>query len=188
MARPGRPERNRVARSFRQLRRFRHVIKTDRVFGIHRAANQSHTRYALGAMQEVDADYTRISRETAERVGAQLKTGLTNAGISADFRLQGSVPLNVHIRGVSDVDLLALDAGFMTYSTTGVLSQQGHYTAAAGTRTAIEALSTLRAEAEKILKNKYPAATVDTSGGKAINISGGSLPRPVDVVPSHWHD
>src|SRR5713226_808097 len=36
MARPGRPERNRVARSFRQLRRFRHVIKTDRVFGILR--------------------------------------------------------------------------------------------------------------------------------------------------------
>jgi hypothetical protein len=153
-----------------------------------RATNQSYTRYALGAMQEVDADYTRISRETAERVGAQLKTGLASAGISADFRLQGSVPLNVHIRGVSDVDLLALDAGFMTYSTTGVLSQQGHYTGAAGTRTAIEALSTLRAEAEKILKNKYPAATVDTSGGKAINISGGSLPRPVDVVPSHWHD
>src|SRR5712691_3098053 len=36
MARPGRPERNRVARSFRQLRRFRHVINSDRVFGIHR--------------------------------------------------------------------------------------------------------------------------------------------------------
>src|SRR5258708_28942585 len=36
MARPGGPERNRVARSFRQLRRFRHVINSDRVFGIHR--------------------------------------------------------------------------------------------------------------------------------------------------------
>ncbi|WP_260683584.1 hypothetical protein [Rhizobium laguerreae] len=46
----------------------------------------------------------------------------------------------------------------------------------------------MRTESEKILKLKYPAATVDTSGGKAIAISGGSLPRPVDVVPSHWHD
>ena len=38
------------------------------------------------------------------------------------------------------------------------------------------------------MKDKYPAAKVDTSGGKAIKLSGGSLRRPVDVVPSHWHD
>src|SRR5258708_3189869 len=31
-----RPERNRAAQSFRQLRRFRHVINSDRVFGIHK--------------------------------------------------------------------------------------------------------------------------------------------------------
>ena len=35
MARSGRPERNRAARSFRQLRRFYHIINTDRVFGTH---------------------------------------------------------------------------------------------------------------------------------------------------------
>jgi hypothetical protein len=39
-----------------------------------------------------------------------------------------------------------------------------------------------------VLSSAYPAASVDTSGGKAIKISGGSLARPVDVVPSHWHD
>src|ERR1700724_3795142 len=38
MARPGRPERNRTARSFRQLRRFHHVITSDRVFGTHKGA------------------------------------------------------------------------------------------------------------------------------------------------------
>jgi hypothetical protein len=36
MARPGRQERNRTARSFRQLRRFHHVINSDKVFGTHR--------------------------------------------------------------------------------------------------------------------------------------------------------
>jgi predicted MPP superfamily phosphohydrolase len=36
MARPGRPERNRAARSFRQLRRFHHVINSNKVFGTHR--------------------------------------------------------------------------------------------------------------------------------------------------------
>src|SRR3977135_339934 len=35
MARPGRPERNRAARSFRQLSRFHHVINSDKVFGTH---------------------------------------------------------------------------------------------------------------------------------------------------------
>jgi hypothetical protein len=153
-----------------------------------RATNQSYTRYALGSMQEVGPDYTRISIETAERVGAQLKTGLASIGIAADFRLQGSVPLNVHIRGVSDVDLLTVDTDFMTYSTTGALSLSGHYTGHPSPKTSVEVLTTLRLESEKILKGKYPAATIDSSGGKAINISGGSLARPVDVVPSHWHD
>ena len=35
MARPGRSARNRTARSFRQLRRFHHVINSDKVFGTH---------------------------------------------------------------------------------------------------------------------------------------------------------
>ena len=153
-----------------------------------RASNKSYTRYALGAMQEVGPEYARKSVETAERIGSQLKSGLASAGTTADFRLQGSVPLNVHIRGVSDVDLLTLDNDFKTYSSSGVLSLQGHYSGTATSRTAVDVLSSLRAEAEKILKDKYPAATVDTSGGKAISISGGSLARPVDVVPSHWHD
>ncbi len=152
-----------------------------------RAKNQPYTRYALGAMQEVDKDYTRISIETAERVGKQLDNGLTSAGFSVDFRLQGSVPLNVHIRGVSDVDLLNLDTGFFTYHTQGIKSRVGLYTAAT-TKTSIGVLASLRKEAEKILIAKFPAADVDTSGGKAIAISGGSLARPVDVVPSHWYD
>src|SRR5882724_9779073 len=49
MARPGRPERNRAAQSFRQLRRFHHVINSDRVFGIHRCipALVEHTVVSL---------------------------------------------------------------------------------------------------------------------------------------------
>lgn len=152
-----------------------------------RAKSQPYTRYALGAMQEVGKDYTRISVETAERVGNQLNNGLTAAGFSVGFRLQGSVPLNVHIRGVSDVDLLSLDTGFYTYHTQGLKSRFGQYTAPT-TKTSIGVLAALRKEAEKILIAKFPAADVDTSGGKAIAISGGSLARPVDVVPSHWYD
>ncbi|MGZ0895899.1 hypothetical protein [Pseudomonas putida] len=38
----------------------------------NRARNKPHTTFALGAMQEVDPTYTRISLETAERVRNQL--------------------------------------------------------------------------------------------------------------------
>lgn len=151
-----------------------------------RAANRPNTRYVAGAMAEVGAEYTRISLETAERVGKQLRTGLTNAGLTVDFRLQGSVPLNVHIRSVSDVDLLVLDGDFFTYHTSGALGQLGHYAPSA--KNSLTVLTNLRQKAEVVLKGAFPAATVNTSGGKAINISGGSLPRMVDVVPSHWYN
>lgn len=152
-----------------------------------RARNQPYTQYSLGAMQEVDPDYTRISIETAERVGNQLEKDLTSAGLSVAFRLQGSVPLNVHIRGVSDVDLLTLDMDFLTYVPSGSRGLAGHYRSPTP-KTSIGVLTTLRREAEKVLETRFWAATVDKSGGKAIAISGGSLARPVDVVPSHWHD
>src|SRR5258707_15053479 len=41
MARQGRPERNRTARSFRQLRRFHRVINSDKVIGTHRSLYRS---------------------------------------------------------------------------------------------------------------------------------------------------
>ncbi len=151
-----------------------------------RAKDRPYTRYAIGAMEAVDADYTRISLEIAERVGRQLLSALSG-DYSIDFRLQGSVPLDVHIRGVSDVDLLNLDDSFLTYATAGPRSQRGGYTNPT-TRTSIGVLSSLRAASASALRKAFPAAEVDASGSKAIKISGGSLARPVDVVPSHWHD
>jgi hypothetical protein len=44
MAKPGRPERNRAARSFRQLRRFHHAINSDKVFGTHKMAHNISQR------------------------------------------------------------------------------------------------------------------------------------------------
>lgn len=147
------------------------------------SGSQIYTRYALGAMQEVGPDYTRISIETAERVGRQLDSQISYL----EFRLQGSVPLNVHIRGVSDVDLLVLENSFLTYSPAGVKSQAGHYSPFSSP-TAVQKLMSLRTSCERILSDSFPAATVDTSGSKAVHIYGGSLARPVDVVPAHWFD
>jgi hypothetical protein len=146
-----------------------------------RAVAQPHTRYALGAMQAVSDDYTRISIETAERVGRQLRDRLS---MPVSFELQGSVPLDVHIRGVSDVDLLTLDERFLTFHRFGA-GAAGYATSGL---TSVGVLSSLRSEAERALRAAYPAATVDCSGAKCVALSGGSLARPVDVVPAHWND
>lgn len=144
-------------------------------------SDKPHTRYALGSMQEVGPSYTQISLDTAERVGKQLQS---NLDISVSFRIQGSVKLNVHIRGVSDVDLLTLDDRFLTYDAGGCRA----HTYSSTTLRSLTALQELRRKSENVLVAAYPAATVDCTGGKAIALSGGSLARPVDVVPSHWND
>ncbi|HKT72826.1 MAG TPA: hypothetical protein VJQ47_08040, partial [Steroidobacteraceae bacterium] len=86
-----------------------------------------------------------------------------------------------------DVDLLNLDTNFTSYYVAGARARAGQYGPSA-TRSSVEVLAALRRESERILKNAYPAVTVDTSGAKAIHLSGGSLARPVDVVPAIWLD
>ena len=147
-----------------------------------RAKNLPYTQYALGAMQPVDSEYTTISHEEAQRVANQLTNKLSNV----ETRVQGSVPLNVHIRGVSDIDLLLLDTDFLTYYSFG--SRADSYSQAPADKTSLSVLKSLRSRAEDVLTTTFWGANVDCSGGKCIALSGGSLRRPVDVVPSHWID
>lgn len=144
------------------------------------------TRYALGAMQEVDPDYTRIGREEADRVSDALAAGLREVGSYAYYRLQGSVPLNVHIRGASDVDLLVLLGEWLTYDRDGIRANS--YSAYTKSGTVLDDVIELRARCETILQRRYWESNVDTSGDKSIKLSEGSFRRVVDVVPSHWFD
>ncbi len=52
----------------------------------------------------------------------------------------------------------------------------------------VDIVRELRLQAEAKLKSRYHAAEVNTSGAKSIALSGGSLRRKVDIVPSSWHD
>lgn len=61
----------------------------------------------IGAIQAVDQRYTEIGVKL-QRIENQLKTRLTNHGLATEYKLQGSVPLDIHIKGVSDVDLLVI--------------------------------------------------------------------------------
>jgi hypothetical protein len=66
-------------------------------------SSQRWTKYAIGAMEAVGKTYTKVSVVTADRVADQLRDRQDTAGVKAEFKLQGSVPLDVHIRRVSDV-------------------------------------------------------------------------------------
>jgi hypothetical protein len=136
-------------------------------------------------MEEVDRRYTGISLETAVRVYSQLEPKLTAAGFIPTHRLQGSVPLNVHIRGVSDVDILVLRQNELSVDWGGSRAARGEYRRT--NSSSIDELSKLGAVIQTTLTDSFPAAKVDP-GDKAISISGGSLPRKVDVVPSQWWD
>lgn len=141
-------------------------------------------KYALGIMQEVDPTYTRNSVAEGERVKSQISNGIDR---DIKFEYQGSVPLNVHIRGVSDIDILVLLGQYLTIDTQGVRANTTAYSDWVGP-SGIDQLAALRKELEVALKAAYPAADVDITKDKAIALSGGSLARSVDVVPSHWHD
>ncbi|MCO5337586.1 hypothetical protein NHB13_13355 [Delftia tsuruhatensis] len=149
--------------------------------------SQKWTRYAIGAMQAVSEKYTEVSKRTGERVANQLSNRLAARGIPSVFRLQGSVPLNVHIKGVSDVDVLTLRTDFLTYNTYGARALKGIYSSSTS-RTSKEVLRELRQCVEYDLERAFPEAEVNKNSGKAVKISGGSLARSVDVVPSHWDD
>src|SRR5438067_1540724 len=77
MARPGRPERNRAARSFCQLRRFHHVINSDKVFGTHshspiigKELSKFTTAKKIGLIQEaLTQDMPESSNAIAEFFG-----------------------------------------------------------------------------------------------------------------------
>lgn len=151
------------------------------------SASQHWTRYAIGAMQAVGKKYTEVSVATGKRVADQLRERLGKAGINAEFELQGSVPLDVHIKGVSDVDVLAITKDFLTYRISGPKAQSGGYTGPTQ-RSSSEVLKELRSQIEVDLDNAFPSAKVDKTGAKAVKVSGASLPRSVDVVPAHWYD
>jgi hypothetical protein len=150
-----------------------------------RTSNKA-TKYALGAMQEVDPRSTEISHEEAEKVKKNLSEGLAAEGLSPEFRLQGSVPLNVHIRGASDVDLLVIEGAYVRYIPCELSLRS--YSPYNGKGDIVDDVLYLRSKAEKVLESRFWGATVNKSAAKSIQLSDGAFRRNVDVVPSNWLD
>jgi len=138
-------------------------------------------KYALGAMQPIDAEYTRNTFTESERVQDQLTAGYERNSLKVDYKHQGSVTCDTHIKAHSDIDLLVVETRFISleHPLQPVTPYQGD---------PLQDLIELRTTAEQTLRTAFPAATVDCTRGKAISLSGGSLRRKIDVVLSSWLD
>ena len=144
------------------------------------------TRYALGAMQQVDPRSTQISLEEAEKVERNLTEVLSQKGIYPVFRLQGSVPPNIHVRSVSDVDLLVVEGLYLrSQHCPGSRLSYGPYT---GRGTLVDDVLFLRKASFDALNQRFWGATVDNTPAKSIQLSEGGFRRKVDVVPANWLD
>lgn len=137
--------------------------------------------YVLESMEEIAPTYTANTYKACEKVQNHLKPGLLEKGIDVHFRHQGSVPTNTHIKNYSDIDLLVINQDFVTLQPPQTASSpyQG---------VPVDELKTMRAHIKRILDAVYSTATIDDAGSKALNISGGSLNRSIDIVSSNWYD
>jgi hypothetical protein len=145
-----------------------------------RISEDDAVKYAIGAMQPIDTEYTDSTYQEGNRVKEQLNKSLnTPARAVAEFEYQGSVTNNTHIRAHSDIDLLTLHAQFYTIQPPArpLIPYDGDVLAD---------LRNLRASSTQVLKAAYPTVTVNDAPGKAITLEGGSLRRRIDVVISNW--
>ncbi|MCS6125002.1 hypothetical protein [Shewanella baltica] len=143
-------------------------------------------KYAIGAMAPVDSKSTEVSINEGNRVADSLIKSLNSRGEDVTKRLQGSVALDIHIKGHSDVDMLIVVNNPINYEIPVVSTS--NYTPATDPRPLINIIRDVRNKSEIILQENFPAAYVDCHGNKSIALSGGSLARKVDIVPAIWFD
>ncbi|HQK98763.1 MAG TPA: hypothetical protein PLH61_12145 [Bacteroidia bacterium] len=156
-----------------------------KVFSLNESFNKmtygESTTYALEAMEQIDPNYTSNTFKQVERVQNQLKPGLKTYGIDVDFRYQGSVPTNTHIKLYSDIDLLTIHQKFFTLEPP----LQPTYPYLGDT---LADLKELRLKTFTILDAVFTSCVIDDTGSKAMNISGGTLNRKIDIIASNWHN
>ncbi|MFC2471931.1 MAG: hypothetical protein ACFNVI_11110 [Lachnoanaerobaculum gingivalis] len=145
------------------------------------AEKEKWAKYVLDSMAEVPKRSTEISFEEGKKIKNHLAEHLKDYRLSAEFRFQGSIINNTHIKGYSDIDLLVITDKY--YSLEKPQIPKSPYNG-----NPLDDLNELRNVCTEILRDAYSVAKIDTSGAKSITISGGSLRRDIDIVPANWFD
>jgi hypothetical protein len=143
-------------------------------------------KYAIGAMASVEQKSTDISIQEGNRVADSLINSLLKQGESVTKRLQGSVALDIHIKGHSDVDMLIIVTNPVNVEYPKITPNG--YSPATDSRKLIDIAKDIRLKSENILPLNFPKVDIDCTGNKSIALEGGSLKRKVDIVPAIWFD
>ena len=163
-----------------EARRIDENIKEAKLEGeLYKSLQQSDSvRYAIGAMQPIDPEYTHNTFKQGNRIRDCLRK---DSDVQpCDFKYQGSVTNDTHIKAVSDIDLVV-----MTKRFNWVMKPLEPAHPYEGDDKAD--IRRLRQQCTTSVRNHFPKANVE-EGSKAIAITGGSLTRDVDVVPGAWCD
>lgn len=155
------------------------LVKASMVNEVYKRMDKSESvRYAIGAMQPIDPEYTKNTFLQGERVQSQLEERLHQ---KCEIEFQGSTSTDTHIKARSDVDMLLVRKGWVWIED----SQPSNNPYAGDPRVDMRQL---RTDANVALGKAFPTAKVDDSRPCAIRLTGGSLTRDVDVVPATWFD
>ena len=134
-------------------------------------------KYALESMSPIDQSYTKNTYLASENIKNNLIKGLNDKGLFVEFRHQGSVETDTHIKLHSDIDLLVFTEKF--YSMELPLIPSSRYLG-----DPLEDLKELRQECYNVLYSTYDQ--VENSKAKSIQVFPTNPKRKVDVVPANW--
>jgi len=143
-------------------------------------------KYTIGAMAPVEPQSTKISIDEGNRVADSLIKSLSYNGESVTKRLQGSVALDIHIKGHSDVDMLIIVTRPVNIELPNV--EPNRYKPSTDSRSLVDIVKDVRSKSEQILPINFPKTEIDSTGNKSISLEGGSLKRKIDIVPAVWFD
>lgn len=134
-------------------------------------------RYALESMSSIDQNYTRNTYVASENIRNNLTTGLNGKGLTVEYRHQGSIETDTHIKLHSDIDILVFTEKYLSLEPplTPANPYQGD---------PLADLKQLRLECFNILNSTYNQ--VDNSNAKSIQVFPTNPKRKVDVVPVNW--
>lgn len=134
-------------------------------------------KYALESMSPIDPEYTKNTYIASENIRTNLTKGLITKGLKVEYRHQGSVETNTHIKIHSDIDILVFTEKYhsMEPPLTPKYPYQGD---------PLADLKELRQESFNILSSIY--YQVDNSKAKSIQVFPTKPKRKVDVVPANW--
>lgn len=156
-------------------------------------------RYISLAMNGVEPAYTEKSKAAGEKVRTHLKEVLTNV----EYKYQGSVMTNTHIKGNSDIDLLVITSLFYSFDRVGIqntlndlnktsnlnniqLQNLKDELSGNGYTHGLDDLRNNRIKSENKLLSIYNIC--DIAHPKAIKIKNKNLNRDVDIVIANWYD